>query len=106
MHHYGTPGVFWTHALFSFLEDRLESEALVELATESLCREVTLAETVDAIQRRMGRPLEDVERRALLMASDQAAAPRVFSMLDSDALWASLIQAGDTCVAVFHQSAE
>ncbi|WP_041450407.1 hypothetical protein [Anaeromyxobacter dehalogenans] len=101
-HHFASLGVFWVHALFNFLEDRLETEALVQVATRSLCHEVTPAEVVDALQSRMGRPLENTERATMLMTGGRAL--RVFSMLVSEVWWAGLVEAEGACVAVFLDS--
>jgi hypothetical protein len=102
-HHFGSLGNFWVHALFCFLEDRLKSEALVELAAASLCHEMTFSELTEALQSRMGRPLEVTERATMLTASERASV-RIFSMLASDSLWAVVIEAERACVAVFLDS--
>jgi len=86
-HHFGSLGAFWVHAVFDFLEDRLESEALAEMATASICREVTPTEAVGALQSRMRRPLEHTERATMLLVGEPAVL-RVFSMLASEVLWA------------------
>lgn len=98
--YFGTLGAFWIHALFSFLEDRLQSDALVEFATASLCRETTASEVIQTIQTRLGRLLEDTERVATRIA-DQRAGVRVFAMLASEAYLAALIEAEGACIGVF-----
>jgi hypothetical protein len=98
--HFGTLGGFWIHALFNFLEDRLESNALAECATTSLCRRTTASEVVQTVQARLGRPLQDAERVAMRVA-DQQAGLRVFAMLASEAYLAALVEAEDTCIGVF-----
>jgi len=97
---FGTLGSFWTHALFNFLEDRLELEAFVALASAGLCGETTAREVVEAIQTRLDRPLEDAERVAMCVA-DRQAGTRVFAMLGSEACWAALIESEGTCVGIF-----
>lgn len=97
---FGTLGAFWVHALYGFLEDRLESDALAECATASACREGTVSEVVQAIQARLGRPLEDAERVAMHVV-DQRPGLRVFFMLTSEAYLAALIEAENTCIGVF-----
>jgi len=86
--------------LFNFLEDRIESNALAECATASLCREATTSEVVQALQARLGRPLEDAERVAMRVA-DHRAGLRVFAMLASEGYLATLIEADATCIGVF-----
>lgn len=98
--YFGTLGAFWVHALFSFLEDRLESNALTEYATASLCRETTMSEIVQAIQARLGRSLGDAERAAMRVTEHRAGL-RVFAMLTSEAYFATLIEVEGTCVGVF-----
>jgi hypothetical protein len=100
---FGSLGAFWVHALFNFLEDRQESEALTEVATASQCREVTPTEVIDALQGRMGRPLVDAERETMLLAGGRPVL-RVLLMLASEGLWAGLIEAEGACVATFLDS--
>ncbi|WP_242361777.1 hypothetical protein [Anaeromyxobacter sp. SG17] len=98
--HFGSLGAFWVHALFNFLEDRFEDDAVDALASASLCRESTPSEVVQTIQSRVGRPLEHQERVAMLL-EERPPAPRVFTMLESERYWATLIDAARTCAAVF-----
>lgn len=97
---FGTPGAFWVHALFSFLEDRLEPEALAESATASLCRKTTPGAVIQAIESRLSRPLDDAEREAMRIA-DHRPDVRVFAMLASEKRFAALIEADSRCVGVF-----
>jgi hypothetical protein len=107
--HFETLGTFWIHALFKFLEDRfevhatatsLDSEALISLATASDCREASAREVIQAIQTRLGRPLDDTERVAMHIG-DEAAGLRVFAMLASEDCWAALFECEARCVGAF-----
>jgi hypothetical protein len=98
--HFGTLGAFWVHALFGFLEDRFESEALVEAATASLCRKATIRELLAALEGRLDRAVDDAERAAMCIADDQAGV-RVFLMLASEERVAALIEAGSRLIGAF-----
>ncbi|WP_041453386.1 hypothetical protein [Anaeromyxobacter dehalogenans] len=98
--HFGTRGSFWVHALFGFLEDRLEPEALAESAAASLCREMTIGEVLQAVEGRIGRPLDHAERETMRLAEHRPE-ERVFGMLASQEYFAALIEADDRYIGVF-----